>query len=431
MNERDLKKNGLKYVILLAVLSVAGILLVQFVFFKRTREITELELQESTSIALREVVWQILQESGQISKFDTIDPVERVTDNYYLVNVNDVIDPEMLEKQLIEQFRRHSVSLDFEYAISDPEKKELIFAGYICAHGDSCREIISDTFPAASKYSNCFGIYFPTLSPYLNYRLQGWYFIAGLLLIVLSFFGYTLWVIIRQRQLTDIQKLFINNLTHELKTPISSIGLSAQVISDEKILENPSRLFEYAKIIREQSNRLAGSVDKVLNLASLEKNKIHLVTEKIRLLSFVEKSLLRFCQSEAGLRAEITISKTSEEFEVWADKFHFGNVLQNILENAVKYCKKSPVIEIFAEKKQSFVMLNIKDNGIGIPREDRRKIFKKFYRVPTGNIHDVKGFGLGLDYVRRIVAAHRWKIYAEENSDGGSTFKIVIPLAHE
>jgi len=223
----------------------------------------------------------------------------------------------------------------------------------------------------------------------------------------------------------------INNLTHELKTPISSINLSAQVISEEKILENPSRLFEYARIIREQSNRLAGSVDKVLNLASLEKNKIHLVTEKIRLLNFVEKSILRFRQSEAGINTEITLSKRSGEFEVWADKFHFGNVLQNILENGVKYCKKSPVIEISAEKKRNFVVLNIKDNGIGIPREDRRKIFRKFYRVPTGNIHDVKGFGLGLDYVRRIVAAHRWKIYAEGNSDGGSTFKIVIPIAHE
>lgn len=426
-----MKKNGLKYVIFLAILSVAGILLVQFVFLKRTREITQLELQESTTIALREVVWQILQESGQISKFDTIDPVERVSDNYYLANVNDLIDPEMLEKQLIEQFRRHSVGLDFEYAISDPEKKELVSAGYICAHGDSCRVTVSGFFPAASKYPYCFGIYFPTLSPYLNYKLQGWYFIAGLLLIVLSFFGYSLWVIIRQRQLTDIQKLFINNLTHELKTPISSINLSAQVISEEKILENPSRLFEYAKIIREQSNRLAGSVDKVLNLASLEKNKIHLATEKIGLLGFVEKSLLRFRQSEAGINAELILLKRSEEFEVWADKFHFGNVLQNILENGVKYCKNSPVIEISAEKKRNFVVLNVKDNGIGIPREDRRKIFKKFYRVPTGNIHDVKGFGLGLDYVRRIVAAHRWKIYAEGNSDGGSTFKIVIPIAHE
>ncbi len=260
-----------------------------------------------------------------------------------------------------------------------------------------------------------------------NNRLNDWYILTGLLFFVLFFFGYALWVIIRQRQLSDIQKLFINNLTHELKTPISSIGLSAQVLSDEQIVDNPQRLSEYVRIILEQSNRLARNVEKVLNLASLEKNRIQLVLEKTDLDKFVGKTTERFLQSETGMHASIRFTDISPGETIWADLFHFANVIQNILENAAKYCKRPPEIEISILKKGRFLCLSFRDNGIGIPRAERKKIFRKFYRVSTGNIHDVKGFGLGLDYVSRIVKAHRWKIKVGENNNGGSVFMIMIP----
>ncbi len=281
-----MNKNALKYFIVLAIVTVSGIFLIQFAFLKNTIDITEQEFQESTTIALREVAWQILEASGQTSKFDNIDPVEKISNNLYLVNVNDAIDPEVLRSQLSEQFKRHSISIDYEYAIFDPGKKEMVYGAYICAHGDSCEHTPFLGFPLSDKYSYYFGVNFPNLSPYITFRLKNWYYITGLLFIVLVFFGYALWVIIRQRQLTDIQKIFINNLTHELKTPISSIGLSAQVLSDKKILENPSRLFEYVRIINEQSTRLARNVEKVLNLTALEKIRLQLVNEQIRSFSF-------------------------------------------------------------------------------------------------------------------------------------------------
>lgn len=426
-----MNRNTLKYFIILAILSVAGIFLVQFAFLKNTREISEKELEESTIVALREVAWQILAATGQTSRFDNIEPVERLDSNIYLVNVNDVIDPEILQQQLAEQFKRHGIQLDYEYAIADPESRELIYGGYVCAHGDSCDHIPLDRFPASLKYSHYFGVHFPNAAPYINTKLQGWYFISGLLFVVLAFFGYALWVIMRQRQLSEIQKVFINNLTHELKTPISSIGLSAQVLSDEKILENPSRLFEYVKIINEQTTRLAKNVEKVLNLTTLEKNKLQLVNEHVTLREFTEKTVNRFLQSALGQNARVTVASSAPSDLIWADPFHLGNVLQNILENAVKYCRTTPVIAISIMPKRKSLQLRISDNGIGIPREARKKIFTKFYRVPTGNIHDVKGFGLGLDYVLRIVKAHKWKIRVEENPEGGSIFVITIPLAHE
>jgi len=410
---------------------VAGILLVQYTFLRNAYEISEQEFHESVTTALKEVAWQILEASGQAAKFDTLDPIERVNRHCYLVNVNDIIDPVILRAQLKEQLKRHGIRLDFEYSLYDPEKKIMVYGDYICGEGDSCRQLKTSGIPVSTRYDHYFGVNFPDLSPYFNNRLSNWYILTGLLFFVLFFFGYAMWVIIRQRQLSDIQKLFINNLTHELKTPISSIGLSAQVLSDEHIVDNPQRLSEYVRIILEQSNRLAKNVEKVLNLASLEKNRIQLVREKTDLDGFVGKTAERFLQSEIGIHTSIRFTHKSPGEIIWADLFHFGNVIQNILENAAKYCKRTPEIEIVTQKKGKNIYLMFKDNGIGIPRGERKKIFRKFYRVSTGNIHDVKGFGLGLDYVSRIVKAHRWKIKVGENNNGGSVFMIMIPKNDE
>lgn len=423
-----MKRYALRLIIVLALLSVAGIFMVQFAFLKNIFDITEKELQENTTVALREVAWQLLEAAGQTSRFDYIDPVEQLNSHYYLVNVNYVIDPELLRSQLKEQFKRHSIMLDFEYAIFDPEKGEMVFREYVCAKNDSCDQVLLAEFPLSSRYTRYFAVNFPKPLPYLHYRMQSWYFISGLLLIVLVFFGYSLWVIIRQRQLSNIQKVFINNLTHELKTPISSISLSAHVLSDRKIMDNPARLFEYVRIINEQSARLAKNVEKVLNLSTLDKKRLQLNLRTIDLMDFTKKCVGQFKESELGKDANITIVEASHGFLAEVDEFHLNNTLQNILENAVKYCKRSPEIRVIPEKRRKKLHLHFQDNGIGIPPEERRKIFRKFYRIPTGNIHDVKGFGLGLDYVKRIVDAHRWKIKVEDNETGGSIFTLIIPM---
>ena len=207
--------------------------------------------------------------------------------------------------------------------------------------------------------------------------------------------------------------------------------MATHVISDKKILETPDRLFSYVKIIHEQSNRLSKNVEKVLNLTTLEKNKIQLVKEEISLGVFVKSTVSRFRQSEAGDRAIISENLPKEEVIVWADPFHLGNILQNILENAVKYCKYQPQPEVILEIRHKKAHLMVKDNGIGIPREYKKKIFNKFFRVPTGNVHDVKGFGLGLDYVYKMVRAHQWKITVTDNPEGGTIFTLIIPLSHE
>lgn len=421
-----MKGKTLKYIILLATITVTGVLALQFFFLRNSYDSSEKQFRESTTVALKEVAWQLLTANGNMANFDSIAPVELITNSYYLVTVDALIDFDLLKFHLMDELKKHQIYTDFEFAIYSPATGEFEQKTLITARGEEQPSTYS--FPAGKNPDTFyFAVHFPNRSSYFHTRLSVWYLFTGLLLVVILFFGYTLSVIIRQRQLSQIQKDFINNLTHELKTPISSIGLSARVISDEKILENPKRLFEYARIIQDQNNRMSKNVEKVLNLASLEKNKVHLNLEKIELLEFIQEITENFKLSDAGKKATIALNLLPEKVFLIADKFHFNNLILNILENSVKYCEKEPQISIDTLKTKNILQIQFTDNGIGISKKHRKKIFKRFYRVPTGNVHNVKGFGLGLDYVRKIVKAHKWKIKVDENPKGGSIFTIIIP----
>jgi two-component system phosphate regulon sensor histidine kinase PhoR len=419
-----MKGKTLKYIILLAAISVAGVFLIQFGFLRSSYNFTENQFKESANVALKEVAWQILLASGNTSSFDSLTPVEIVSGNYYFVNINAAIDKDLLKMHLIEEFKKHEVYDDFEFAIFNPVLKQMD-EGILVTNG---KEKSTDyKFTTNENYTNYFAVHFPNRSSFFVSQLSLWYFLTLLLVIIVLFFGYTLTVIVRQRQLSEVQKNFINNLTHELKTPISSIAIAASVINNEDILNSPERLFTYARIIKEQNMRLSKNVEKVLNLASLEKNRILLNLEEIGLNEILTEIAAQFKQTDFGQKANVKIYLFDLKLTILADRFHFSNLILNIMENGVKYCEQIPELKISINQKKKNFELAITDNGIGIPRDQRKKIFTKFYRVPTGNVHNVKGFGLGLDYVQKIVSAHKWKIKVDENPDGGSIFTLIIP----
>ncbi len=240
----QMKGKALKYIILLASILVAGIIIIQFGFLKTSYNYTEKQFRESASVALKEVAWQIMLANGTTANFDSLVPVEIVNNNYYLVNINTpIIDKDLLKTQLVEELKKHDIYSDFEFAIFDPTSEQMDDATLVSHQGEKPSTF---NFPTSNTFTYYFGIHFPDRTQFFYSQLSVWYLFTGLLIIVVLFFGYTLSVIIRQRQLSEIQKNFINNLTHELKTPISSIAISADVINNENILKNPKRLFEYA-----------------------------------------------------------------------------------------------------------------------------------------------------------------------------------------
>lgn len=451
-------RNTIRSVIILATLSVLGIILIQFFFLKNTVDLNEKKFHESTTQALNAVACKLVEYNkkvlGQNSEVDLPNAVDQISNNYYVVNVNEDIHPELLEHFLVDEFKKHNLQVDFEYAIYDCEDEKMVYGKYltevndslsitnlVSSQSDECtaEEILFEQhyktktkkiecgLPTCEKYTYYFGVSFPNRSKYYRNQLHGWFVINGFLLIVILFFGYTVFVILKQRRLSEVQKNFINNLTHEFKTPIASIDLSSKVLADPRIIEHPSRLKEYSRIIGEQTQRLSSQVDKVLQMASIEKKHLHLEKTEIELNSFIQKSIEDFKTSQNGHDYQIHYQSTVDQFRMEADTLHFSNIIFNILDNAMKYCDDVPVIHVSLTRIKSGVKLEFADNGIGIPQEFRKKIFGRFYRIPTGDIHNVKGFGLGLDYVKKISEGHHWKIEVSDNSPKGSIFTILIP----
>jgi two-component system phosphate regulon sensor histidine kinase PhoR len=442
----------------MATVSVLGILLIQFFFLKNSYDQNEKKFHELVTSALRSVADQLNDYNSKAhqipSKPSEGCPVDQISNNYYVVNVNEVIDPNLLEHFLALEFRKRNLNVPFEYGIYDCNSKKMV-------HGDplkgdpaavnakaakscdsascSVEEMIYDkrmnkvnkkskacNLPTCEKYTYYFGVHFPDRSQFYNSRLIGWYFMTGILFFVVFFFGYALYVIIKQQKLSEIQKNFINNLTHEFKTPIASIELAAKVLSNPAIVEQPERLREYVKIVDQQNKRLSDHVEKLLQMATIEKTKLQLQLEPIELNSFITESIREFKNSQNGNAYSIQLESKVTKAVVRADQLHFSNLIFNILDNAIKYCQTEPRIIVRLEETRSHFVISFDDNGIGIPRDYRKKIFNRFYRVPTGNVHDVKGFGLGLDYVQKIVQRHRWQIKVIENPRKGSTFIVEI-----
>jgi two-component system phosphate regulon sensor histidine kinase PhoR len=453
-----MKRNSIGFVIIMATVSVLGILLIQFFFLKNSYDLNEKQFHELTTSALRSVASHINEYNSKVyghpSKPSDISPVDQISNNYYVVNVNDVIDPNLLEHFLTVEFKKRNLNLPFEYGIYDCNSKRMVHGNPL--KGDSLQtktkssknkdsiscsveELIYDkhndklnkkkkvcNLPTCEKYTYYFGVHFPDRSQFYNSRLIAWYFMTGILFFVVLFFGYAVYIIIKQQKLSEIQKNFINNLTHEFKTPIASIELAAKVLANPKIIEQPERLSEYVKIVGQQNKRLSAHVEKLLQMATIEKTKLHLNLELIELNSFIAESVQEFKNSQDSRIYTVRLDSAIENALIRADKLHFSNLIFNILDNAIKYCSVEPDIIIRLEEIRKRYIISFDDNGIGIPKDYRKKIFNRFYRVPTGNVHDVKGFGLGLDYVQKITRRHGWRINVIENSRKGSTFIVEI-----
>jgi len=456
-----MKRNSIGFVIIMATVSVVGILLIQIFFLKNSYDLNEKQFHQLTTSALRSVATQISTYNSKVYghplKLVEAGEVEQISNNYYVVNVNDVIDPKILEHFLTTEFNKRNLNLAFEYGIYDCDSKRMVYGNAM--NGDSITDFsrpqashdttfcsaMEDVYdrhtrakskedkkkkvcflPTCEKYTYYFGVHFPDRSQYNNSRLLTWYLLNGILFFVVIFFGYALYIIIRQKQLSEIQKNFINNLTHEFRTPIASIDLAAKVLSNPKICLQPERLVEYVKIVDQQNKRLYAHVEKLLQMATIEKTKLQLNLDQIELNVFISESIREFKNSQNEKIFFVKLDSAISNAIILADRLHFSNLIFNILDNAIKYCTVDPDILIKLEETKHHYILSFDDNGIGIPKEYRKQIFNRFYRVPTGNIHDVKGFGLGLDYVQKIVQRHEWKINVIENSRKGSTFILQI-----
>ena len=249
-----------------------------------------------------------------------------------------------------------------------------------------------------------------------------------LTLIIIVIFIVTLQIILRQKKISQIKNDFINNMTHELKTPISTISLASQMLRDSSVSLSQSTVDHISGVIFDESKRLSNQVEKVLQMAVFNEGRLKLKFTQIDLNKVAETVASNFEIRVSNENGELKTDLLAENPFIRGDEVHITNVIFNLLDNAVKYSKVNPLIELSTENKNGWVIVEVKDHGIGIPKEHQAQIFERFYRVPTGNIHNVKGFGLGLSYVKRIIDVHNGKIKVDSTLGKGTRFRLYFPL---
>ena len=264
-----------------------------------------------------------------------------------------------------------------------------------------------------------------------RYLLQSiWSLLIGSLLftsIIVALFTYTVVILFRQKKLSEIKNDFINNMTHEFKTPLATISLAVDAVNNPMILKDEQKIKYYTGIIREENRRMNSQVEKVLQMALLDKNQISLSKDDIDIHEIIYRAVDTFSipVEEKGGRIETDLRAMRHEFV--GDEVHITNVINNLLDNANKYSPEQPIIRITTTSDAKGLYIGIEDNGMGMSQEHLHMIFEKFYRVPTGNVHNIKGFGLGLTYVKAIVEAHHGSIEVSSIPKKGSQFKIFLP----
>ncbi len=286
-------------------------------------------------------------------------------------------------------------------------------------------------FPNDIKNSNYYlKVAFPNQHKYIieSVRIMAFLSIV-IILIILSIFLLTIFIILKQKKLSEMKNDFVSNMTHELKTPISTISLASQMLGDKSVATSEAMLENISNIIKQETTRLSTLVEKVLQTAIFERGILKLKKQDVDINEIILKVKDNLKLKLEEEEAEMSVELNAENHIIKADKVHITNVIMNLCENAIKYRSTEPLkILIKTENKDNFISVSIKDNGIGISKENLKRIFDKFYRVSTGNVHNVKGFGLGLSYVKKIVEEHGGQIIVNSKLKKGSTFIIKLPL---
>lgn len=420
-----MENNKIKRILVLGCISIIGLVLTQSYWLIKNWDLKDFEFDESVHIVLTNVAHHL----ARVGAFELPKQglIQRRSSNYYAVNVNGPIDAAILEDFLYREMEHSNLKFDFEYAVYDCFSEELVYGNYCRFDGKHPEKINADSFQKFDDLVYYFVVRFPGRESFLLGNMKTHLSFALIAILSIVFFTYSLLIIFKQKKLSDLQRDFVSNLTHEFKTPISSINIASEMIARNKVFRENEKLSTYLTIIREQNKRLNDQVERILNTVKLDKKDFKYDMKEFDLV----KLLREVAESEKikmGNQIEIEFYNETNLKRVitTGDVLHIRNIVYNLLDNAIKYCEKKPDIKIRLAKYRNNIVWTVEDNGIGIREESLKNIFDKFYREDTGNVHNVKGVGLGLYYVKKVCDAHHWKIDVTSKLGEGTCFSISL-----
>lgn len=417
-----MKTKKLNIIIVLGLIATIGILIAQLLWTKEAFNIEEKKFSQKVHIALLEVVKQLYE--GTNHEIPTENPIKKIANDYYIVNIDNDFEPEILEFYLKTEFTKFNITTDFEYAMYNCQSDEMVYGNYISLTDKSVKKS-SVFFPKHKNLIYYFAIRFPNENSYLFSSLKFWFVLSFALVIILLVYVYSIYTIIQQKKYSELQRDFINNMTHEFKTPLSSILLASNYLNKQEVVKSDEKLEKYTSIIINQSNKLNHHIEKILNIAKSDNSPLALDKKEIYILPILNNVVENMQLKNEDLQVKIV---SDSDYKITADEFHFTNIIHNLIDNSIKYCDGNAKIAISISKEKNQLVLKFSDNGIGISNKNLNFIFDKFYRIPSTKSNEVNGFGLGLYYVKKICTQHHWKITAENNKDKGITISIAIPV---
>ncbi len=406
---------------MLGLIATIGILMAQLLWTKQAFTLEEKKFSQKAHIALLEVVKHLYE--GTNHDLPAENPIKKIANDYYVVNIDNDFEAEILEYYLNSEFKKANLNTDFEYAMYNCQSDEMVYGNYVSATNKTAKKA-SVYFPKHKNLIYYFAIRFPTETSYLFNSLRFWFLLSIALIIVLLVYVYSIYTIIQQKKYSELQRDFINNMTHEFKTPLSSILIASNYLKQQESIKTDEKLEKYAQIIINQSNKLNNHIEKILNIAKWDNIPMALEKQKLEIITIINQVIENIKLKYETV--DIKIKSQSDTIFINADEFHFSNLVYNILENAIKYADQKPeiIIHIFATK--THLLLQFIDNGTGISEKNIPFVFDKFYRITSQKTTEVNGFGLGLYYVKKVCILHQWKVFIKSNTKKGVTVSVQI-----
>lgn len=409
-----MKHKHLRITILFGTVILTGLFLVQLYWFRKAFDVAEKEFDHSIQVALMKVADSVSQKAE----------VRKLSSNFFFVATESPLNNQVVDTLLQLELLKRSLALEYELGIYNADDDTLVYGQYIESTKKHRLESELLDEQKSGEQKN-FAVYFPGKEGYLIRHLDIWIFSTIVLLLMMCFFAYAIYTLLRERRFAELKSDFINNMTHEFKTPVTNIGITGEII--KKKIPTEAGVDVYVDILLEENEKLRLKIDQVLLGASVENRRP--LMEKIdvhQLISECAKAFeLKVQERNGNMRLALNASGTF----ILGDRDLLTQAINNVIDNAEKYSPQCPHIVVETRDHEREIEIDITDRGIGIPFSLKEKVFQKFFRIQSGNVHTVKGFGLGLNLVKKVIQSHRGKVRLFSEPSQGTEVRIILPKA--